>query len=331
MDTPFKVSVRLITYNHEKFIAQAIEGVLAQKANFPIELIIADDFSPDNTLKIARQYSSIPNITVTILDRQKGDTYWVKRQQLGRLYNNTDSYSKCTGKYVALLDGDDFWIDPYKLQKQVDFLEAHPDFAICFHEINKCWVNDTGETWITDAPNIKREVSTFEDLCAEGSFIQTSTVVLRNGLIRQFPEWYYKAPYGDWPLYVLIAEHGKIEKIGEIMSSHREHSGGIYKNQFKGGSFGIYALQLIKTLDRHFNYKYHKYFYEHNRISTLTSMALNYSRNTKDRSRALYYTYKLILVKRKDYKLNLENLKKFLQVLGRTLRLKSTGKTPSTP
>ncbi|HTA27411.1 MAG TPA: glycosyltransferase [Bacteroidia bacterium] len=322
MDTPFKVSVRLITYNHEQFIAQAIEGVLAQKTDFPVELIIADDFSTDNTLKIAQQYSGIPNITVTILNRQKGDTYWVKRQQLGRLYNNTDSYSKCTGKYIALLDGDDFWIDPRKLQKQVDFLEAHPDFAICFHDINKCWVNDAGETWITDAPNIKREVSTFENLCEEGSFIQTSSVVIRNGLIKQFPDWYYKAPYGDWPLYLLLAEHGKIEKLGEIMSSHREHSGGIYKNQFKGGSFGIHALQLIKTLDTHFKHKYHKYFYAHNRILTLTNMALNYSRNTKSFSQTLYYTYKMMVLKSKDTKLNGENIKKLFRLIFRTIGLK---------
>ena len=205
MDIPFKVSVRLITYNHEKFIAQAIEGVLAQKANFPIELIIGDDFSTDNTFNIAKQYKSTSNINIVLLDRQKGDEYWVKRQKLGRLFNNTDSLSKCSGKYVALLDGDDFWIDPYKLQKQVDFLEAHTDFAICFHDINKCWVNDKGETWITEAPNIKREVSTIEHLCKEGSFIQTSSVLFKNGLIKEFPEWYFKAPYGDWPLYLLLS------------------------------------------------------------------------------------------------------------------------------
>ena len=310
MATPFKVSVRLIAYNHEKFIAEAIEGVLAQKANFPIELIVGDDFSSDNTLSIAKQYTSTSTISVTVLDRQKGDAYWVKRQKLGRLFNNTDTLSKCTGKYVALLDGDDFWIDPLKLQKQVDFLEAHADFAICFHNINKCWVNDEGKTWITDAPNIAREVSTFENLCAEGCFIQTSSILFRNGLIKDFPEWYYSAPYGDWPLYTMLAHFGKIEKLPDIMSSHREHSGGIYKNQFKNGAFGVHTLKLIETMDKHYNHAYHKFFYAHNRILTLTGMALNYYKSTKNFGQTLYYSFKLIVLKSRDTKITLANIKK---------------------
>ncbi|HTB31194.1 MAG TPA: glycosyltransferase [Bacteroidia bacterium] len=322
MDTPFKVSVRLICYNHEQFIAQAIEGVLAQKANFPIELIIGDDFSTDNTLKIIKQYSSTPTVEVIILDRQKGDDYWTNRQKLGRLYNNTDTYYRCTGKYIALLDGDDYWIDPLKLQKQVDFLESHPDFAICFHNINKCWVDKKGAMTITDAPNIAREVSTFENLCEEGSFIQTSSVLFRNGLFKKFPDWYLESPYGDWPLYLLLAEHGKIEKLPEILSTHREHSDGIFNQSFRGGAFGVKALKMIKILDKHYHYKYTKQLHPHDRIVTLTNMALKYSKNSKKYFQSLYYAYRLMVLRSKDTKLTPGNIKKLFNFLFLNLGLK---------
>lgn len=330
MDTPFKVSVRLIAYNHEKFIAQSIEGVLSQKTNFPVELIIGDDFSTDNTLKIANQYTSTANVTVKILNRQKGDEYWVKRQKLGRLFNNTETLFACSGQYVALLDGDDYWIDPLKLQKQADFLDSHPDFAICFHDINKLQVNDNGQPGIIDAPNLKREVSTFENLCEEGCFIQTSSIFFRNGLLKEIPGWYYKAPYGDWPLYLLLSRYGKIENIRETMSIYREHSGGIYSVKFKGGdAFGKHALNLIKVLDTHFDHKYKKYFYEHNRITMLTSMALTYARQNKNILDAWYYMYRLIILKSRDSKITWENIKKLFASFNRTLQLKNSSPNQS--
>ena len=90
-----------------------------------------DDFSTDRTLDIVKSYQNSESIEIKILERKKGDSYWQRRQKLGRLYNFINILDNCTGKYVALLDGDDYWTDPYKLQKQVDFLEQNPTFSMC--------------------------------------------------------------------------------------------------------------------------------------------------------------------------------------------------------
>ncbi|MCF6185625.1 MAG: glycosyltransferase, partial [Bacteroidales bacterium] len=115
------VSILMLTYNHEKFIAQAIESVLMQKVSFNYELIIGDDCSQDNTQKIIREYQKKhPDIIKPVL----------RTKNIGANNNFVDIFKKATGKYIALLEGDDYWTDPNKLQKQVDFLEANPEYGI---------------------------------------------------------------------------------------------------------------------------------------------------------------------------------------------------------
>mgnify|MGYP001248218371 CR=1 FL=1 len=116
------VSVHMITYNHEKYIAQAIEGVLMQKTNFLFELVIGEDCSTDSTRVICKEYADrYPNIIKLLPDAGKN---------LGMMENAIRTTMACTGKYIALCEGDDYWTDPYKLQKQVDFLEAHNDYGL---------------------------------------------------------------------------------------------------------------------------------------------------------------------------------------------------------
>lgn len=131
------LSVRLMTYNHEPFIAQAIEGCLMQKTNFPFEIVIGDDFSTDNTLAIAKKYEQENPEKIRVLKRTVGDEYWKKRQKIGRYQNFIDILENCKGKYIALLDGDDYWTDPKKLQKQVDFLEKYDEYSFCCHAFQK--------------------------------------------------------------------------------------------------------------------------------------------------------------------------------------------------
>lgn len=121
-----------MTYNHEQFITQAIESCLSQKADFNFEIVIGDDFSNDETLKICKEYErNYPKI-VRVLKREKGGNYHVNRLKLGRLYNFFDIVRNCDGKYIALLDGDDYWIDSSKIQSQLTFLNSHPDVGLVF-------------------------------------------------------------------------------------------------------------------------------------------------------------------------------------------------------
>jgi glycosyltransferase involved in cell wall biosynthesis len=117
----YKLSVRLMTYMHEPFIKQAMNVIMMQKTDFKIEVVVGDDFSTDQTLEIIKSYKNTESIDVKILKREKGDEYWQKRQKLGRVYNFSNISENCIGKYIDLLDVDDYWKDPLKLQKQVDF------------------------------------------------------------------------------------------------------------------------------------------------------------------------------------------------------------------
>ena len=125
-----KVSVCMITYGHEKFIEQAINGVLMQECDFEVELIIANDCSPDRTDAV------IQNIL-----KNHPRASWIKyikhEKNLGMMPNFIFALQECQGKYVALCDGDDYWTDAFKLQKQVDFLESNPKFGICFHSVEE--------------------------------------------------------------------------------------------------------------------------------------------------------------------------------------------------
>ena len=125
------VSICCVAYNHVHFIRQCLDGFVMQKTNFPFEVLIHDDASTDGTQDIIREYEAkYPDIIKPIYQKEN---QYSKGVRVSLVYN----YSRVRGKYVALCEGDDYWTDPYKLQKQVDFLEAHPDYVMCSHQFNR--------------------------------------------------------------------------------------------------------------------------------------------------------------------------------------------------
>ncbi len=220
-EDPF-ISISCITYNHAKYIRDAIEGFLMQKTTFPIEILIHDDASTDNTANIIREYERhYPNLIKPI--------YQTENQYSKKTINiwANITFPRARGKYIALCEGDDYWTDPYKLQKQIDFLEANSDFAICFHKVKILKNGRLIKDYITHVP---RDVTTIEDLVVT-NFMHTPSVVFRNGLIKDFPDWYRESPIGDYPLHLLNAQYGKIKYINEVMAVYRIHKGGIYSNR----------------------------------------------------------------------------------------------------
>jgi glycosyltransferase involved in cell wall biosynthesis len=121
-----KVSVRIITYNHEKYIGSALDSVLMQEVNFPYEIVIGEDCSTDNTRKILLEYKERHPDLIRLLLHEKNT---------GIHYNIRQTVATCRGRYMAMLDGDDYWTDPHKLQKQVDFLDNNPGCPLCFHSV----------------------------------------------------------------------------------------------------------------------------------------------------------------------------------------------------
>ncbi len=224
----YKLSVRLMTYNHGNYIEEALKGIDIQKTDFSFEVVVGDDFSTDDTLSKIRVYNfTNPNLDLRILEREVGDSYHKQRKKKGRLYNFVDILNNCTGEYIALLDGDDYWTDPLKLQKQVDFLEGNKDFGICFHRVSI--FNQQENKFYED--NITREVPTVTDIkdLARGNYIHTPSVMLRNDI--NLPEWFLNCALGDWTLYVLQIKDRYIKKMDEIMAVYRIHEDGIWAKE----------------------------------------------------------------------------------------------------
>src|SRR3990167_1123773 len=206
-----KVSVCMVTYNHEKYIAQAIESVLMQKTNFDYELVIGEDCSTDKTKKIIIKYQKrYPKIIRIILNKKN----------LGAGLNFVQILEACKGEYIALLDGDDYWTDPVKLQKQVDFLDNNPYYSISSHNVYVIQEGskDKPVEWLGKK---HRETSTLEDILEFGSGGATCSLVFRRKSLMPLPKWYYSLPGGDWALQILCTIHGKMYYFNEIMGVYQ--------------------------------------------------------------------------------------------------------------
>ena len=216
---PPKVSVSMITYNHEAFIAQAIESVLMQQCDFPFELVIGEDCSTDRTREIVRDYQEKHPDKIRLL---------LPETNLGMMRNFVQTMQACRGTYVALLEGDDYWTSPKKLQKQADYLDSHPECVTCFHDVKV--VNDSDDSSYLYSVHISKDIFTLEDLL-ENNPVPNCSTMFRNGLMESFPEWYYEMKLGDWPLHVMNARHGSTAYLNEVMGIYRVHSGGVWSTQ----------------------------------------------------------------------------------------------------
>ena len=213
------LSVFLVTYNHEAFIAQAIEGILKQKTNFSYDIIIGEDCSTDNTRAIIRIFEQkYPNIIKPI--------YYEKN--VGMIQNCVEVLKQCKGKYVAFLDGDDYWTDINKLQKQVDFLEVNIDYSICCHDVKSLINNKLRPTYHWNLP----ETTDQDYLLKHGNQLIPLSVVFRNDTsIATFLAKFPNAPFGDFMMFVAISSYGKIKYLKQNMGVYRMHAGGIWSQQ----------------------------------------------------------------------------------------------------
>jgi glycosyltransferase involved in cell wall biosynthesis len=215
VDMPM-VSVCMITYNHERFIAQAIESVLMQKVQFGLELVIGEDGSADQTRQIIQTFASkYPFIRP--LFREKN---------LGMKQNFVDTILQCRGKYIALLEGDDYWIDPYKIQKQVDFLDANPDYIIV--GANALSVREDEN--FSKARLMFDAAESFDFDTArliESNPYPTLTVIFRNHILKSFPDIYFTGSGGDRRLYLLLSQYGKCRFINDVVGVYRIHANSV--------------------------------------------------------------------------------------------------------
>jgi glycosyltransferase involved in cell wall biosynthesis len=249
-----RVSVIMLAYNHQKFIAQAIEGVLMQQTNFDFELVIGEDFSPDKTRQICLDYEAKFPDKVRVLKREKnlgggGQPNFID------CYNNTKN-----SQYVALCEGDDYWTSPHKLQKQVDFLEKNADFAICFHNTEIVFFEENQESYRLN-DNLSKDIFSLDDLVGEDEvwFMATASVMYRRDAIGDLPEWFVKTKSGDIPLHILAARNGKIKYLDELMAAYRKHAGGQSLTDHKDDeAFLRNRIFMYEKIDKETQYVFHK-------------------------------------------------------------------------
>ena len=223
MNTKIVVSIVCITYNHAPYIRQCLDGFVMQKTSFPFEVLIHDDASTDGTTEIVREYADkYPDIFVPFYEEQN---------QWGKLsYWKNILFPKVRGKYVALCEGDDYWTDPIKLQKQVDTLEANPAASVCFHSVVLHW--EDGEEQDTVIPTSKHRFNKFvlniDDLLRRNC-IQTNSVMYR---WRFHEDDLSVIPDGiiceDYFMHLVHAEKGEIIFLPECMGVYRKQKSGIW-------------------------------------------------------------------------------------------------------
>ncbi|MBN2165652.1 MAG: glycosyltransferase [Marinilabiliaceae bacterium] len=210
------VSICMITYNHKTYIKEAIEGVLMQITKFPIKLIIGEDNSQDNTRLICEDYQrKFPDL-IELLP---------SKENLGMMPNFIRTLKACNGKYIALCEGDDYWTDPLKLQKQIDILENNPNLIACHHWHEYLYEYEDGYAEIKPASKDgfnSNTITSVKDIFANTVRLKTRTVVYRNVITDGFfPKWLVNMPFGDVPLSILMGRYGSFHFINEVMAVYR--------------------------------------------------------------------------------------------------------------
>ena len=211
------VSICSITYNHDKYIKDAMDGFLKQETNFPFEIVISDDCSTDNTRSLLKGYLERFPDKIRLL---------LPEENLGVVKNFSTTIAACRGKYIALCEGDDYWTDPLKLQKQVDFMEAHPECSLCCHRVLFKKVGD--ESFSEIFPKVDNDrVFTRQDFSPE-FYPKTLSVLFRNNNITEYVKLSKKFKTGDTPLWFFLSQYGDIGYLNQIMGVYRIHPSGIY-------------------------------------------------------------------------------------------------------
>ena len=219
-ENQLKVSVCCLAYNHASYIRQCLDGFLMQKTNFPIEILIHDDASTDGTQDIIREYEAkYPDIIKPIYQKEN---QYSKGISISLTYN----WSRAKGKYVAICEGDDYWTDPYKLQKQVDFLESHPDYVMCSHRFNQ-YIQD--KNLLEEEKNLTFQGADYDlkNLIGGKWLTQTLTVMYRRSAL-DLKEYESYGMSMDIILFYVLLKNGKGYCFPNIMGTYRLHGGGTW-------------------------------------------------------------------------------------------------------
>jgi len=237
------VSICTTTYNHEKLLHEALDSFLMQKTDFAFEIILDEDCSQDKTIEVIKEYTDkFPNLLKVNL----------RDENVGIVRNFEENALRAESKYITMCEGDDYWIDDKKLQKQVDFLEANSQYNACFHDSLNLSKNDDGTVVTSNriGNRIIDEDVDVKSLIYENN-IPTASIVYRNN-IKKFSKYFLETSKVDYALMLMIAEQGLMKYMpNNAMAVYRLHAGGIWSSK----TLDYHAKEGIKfyrLLEEHF-------------------------------------------------------------------------------
>lgn len=285
------VTVVCITYKHEEFIAQALDSFLMQKTNFKYKIFVGEDCGPDGTADIIREYAKkYPDILVPFL----------REQNMGAQRNLIDMCQRATSPYIAFCEGDDYWVDEYKLQKQFDYMEAHPEIRVCCTQTEIVAPQDWHlRSWYKPMPDGKLllpdsvpgyvRAETFTAAYILGiNVAHTSTHFYRWNYDLELPDWYFEGIIGDTPLLLLQMENTEMGHIPEVTSVYRINEGSIFFNKNRELHFLNTRRDMIRYLSG-----LHDYAKSNLKNYPITDVA--------NRLKLEIANYLKVLISRKDY------------------------------
>lgn len=233
-----KVSCHIITYNQKDYISQCVDGVLMQQIDFPFEIIIGDDNSTDGTREILIEYQKkYPEIITLNLRKEKGKGIPGKE-------NFVTTLQMCKGEYISLCDGDDYWTDPLKLQKQISFLETNTEYVM--HSANAMQISTDPE--FNNKPIFNNSTDSIFEL---KDFLLNNNIVACTTMFRnidfRFPKSFKNVAFGDWFLHVILMKNTglKIYRSKDIFSAYRIHDKGVMNTLGISNNYSMHIIQII--------------------------------------------------------------------------------------
>jgi len=236
-----KVSALIVSYNHEAYIADAVESVLAQQGDFEMEVIVADDFSTDRTVNIINSYVECiednPKFQVKILPSD---------HNLGIVKNYQRAFGACTGNYLAICEGDDYWLSPNKIQMQIEFMKSHDYCSLCFHNMHIYWQESRKYEYFEAQQNLSDEFISTKDLILNNTIGNFSACFYDTQHLKNIPANLFDLSFADWMFNIVYSQYGQIGHLNEELSVYRKHKGGYWAGRPPIEEFNILYEAIYK-------------------------------------------------------------------------------------
>jgi glycosyltransferase involved in cell wall biosynthesis len=250
-----KINIILITYNHARYIRQALDSIITQQTPYEVEVIVADDCSTDNTVEIIREYEGKASFAFT---------YLPKYQNAGYNKNYQQAFAACTGKYIAIMEGDDYWVKTSHLQNHIDHLEKLQNASMSYNRHIRLFEDRSKEEIFDWDGDKDYELVTTEQLALGNKIGNLSCCMLKGELVQQLDTKLFNMEIADWMLGMYMGQFGPLLYLKDVTSAYRIHDNGQWSRMSEREQC-IQIIELIKQYDKYFNYKYTEAFTKHKR------------------------------------------------------------------